>query len=95
MSRVALSALVFAAVVLAQDSSIAQFPATALVDMNYPHPTDAPYKVYGDRTFIRGPQSGYNMCNSTTETQDSLCQTSFVNDETGMLSCSISAALCS
>ncbi|KAH8830277.1 hypothetical protein DL96DRAFT_1813352 [Flagelloscypha sp. PMI_526] len=28
---------------------------------------------------IRGQQSGFNICNSTTENQDSLCQTSFLN----------------
>jgi hypothetical protein len=27
----------------------------------------------------RGPQSGYNICNSTTEGPDSLCQTMFIN----------------
>ncbi|KAF9068329.1 hypothetical protein BDP27DRAFT_1224439, partial [Rhodocollybia butyracea] len=27
----------------------------------------------------RGPQSGYNICNSTTENQDSMCQTGFMN----------------
>jgi hypothetical protein len=27
----------------------------------------------------RGFQSGYNRCNSSTETQESLCQTMFVN----------------
>lgn len=28
---------------------------------------------------VRGAQSGYNLCNSTTENQNSLCQTSFLN----------------
>ena len=84
MSRVALSALVFAAVAYAQDSSVPTFPATPLISFSFPHPTDAPEQVYGpERTFVRGPQSGYNRCNSTTENQDSLCQTSFVNDITG------------
>ncbi|KAI0090901.1 hypothetical protein BDY19DRAFT_991511 [Irpex rosettiformis] len=82
MSRVALSALVFAAVAYAQ-SSVPTFPATPLISFSFPHPTDAPEQVYGpDRTFVRGPQSGYNRCNSTTENQNSLCQTSFVNDIT-------------
>ncbi|KAI0755950.1 hypothetical protein BC629DRAFT_1662115 [Irpex lacteus] len=80
MSRVALSALVFAAVAYAQTPT---FPATPLQSFSFPHPTDAPEQVYGpDDPFLRGPQSGYNRCNSTTENQDSLCQTSFVNDIT-------------
>ncbi|KAF9461649.1 macrofage activating glycoprotein, partial [Collybia nuda] len=37
-----------------------------------------PYKVDTD-DLIRGRQTGYNQCNSTTEGQDSLCQTSFIN----------------
>jgi hypothetical protein len=82
MSRVALCSLVFAAVALAQDSGIPTFPATPLDQFRFPHPTDAPEQVYPDRSFIRGPQSGYNRCNSTTENQNSMCQTSFVNDIT-------------
>lgn len=38
-----------------------------------------PYKVDTDTNLIRGTQLGYNICNSTTEGQDSLCQTSFLN----------------
>ncbi|THU95448.1 hypothetical protein K435DRAFT_127782 [Dendrothele bispora CBS 962.96] len=30
-------------------------------------------------TADRGPQAGYNICNSTTEGQSSMCQTGFVN----------------
>lgn len=41
-----------------------------------------PYQV-DPYTGGRGPQQGYNMCNSTTENQDSLCQTSFVNSLDG------------
>lgn len=36
-----------------------------------------PYQVDTDTNLIRGVQTGYNLCNSTTETQESLCQTSF------------------
>ena len=32
-----------------------------------------------DTHLARGPQSGYNRCNSTTEGPDSLCQTLIVN----------------
>ncbi|KAJ7081586.1 hypothetical protein B0H15DRAFT_890125 [Mycena belliarum] len=38
-----------------------------------------PYQVMTDRDDPRGFQSGYNICNSTTENQNSLCQTMFVN----------------
>ncbi|KAJ7676537.1 hypothetical protein DFH06DRAFT_1033961 [Mycena polygramma] len=38
-----------------------------------------PYQVMTDTDDPRGFQSGYNICNSTTENQDSLCQTMFVN----------------
>ncbi|KAF7377092.1 hypothetical protein MSAN_00127800 [Mycena sanguinolenta] len=43
-------------------------------------PFDAiPYQVMTDTDDPRGFQTGYNICNSTTETQDSMCQTMFVN----------------
>ncbi|KAJ6462890.1 hypothetical protein C8R45DRAFT_524288 [Mycena sanguinolenta] len=38
-----------------------------------------PYQVMTDTNDPRGFQTGYNICNSTTETQDSMCQTMFVN----------------
>ena len=38
-----------------------------------------PYKVDTDTHLIRGPQHGYNQCNSTTENQESLCQTAHFN----------------
>lgn len=38
-----------------------------------------PYQVTGDNGGERGPQFGYNLCNSTTEGPQSLCQTMFVN----------------
>jgi len=40
--------------------------------------TNIPYQVDLDHG-IRGTQFGYNICNSTTENQDSKCQTAFVN----------------
>ena len=36
-----------------------------------------------DVGLIRGTQLGYNICNSTTENQNSLCQTSFFNGPDG------------
>ncbi|KAJ7607978.1 hypothetical protein FB45DRAFT_763666 [Roridomyces roridus] len=38
-----------------------------------------PYHVMTDTDDPRGFQSGYNICNSTTENQESLCQTMYVN----------------
>lgn len=38
-----------------------------------------PYKVDTDVGLIRGNQVGYNICNSTTEGPDSLCQTAVIN----------------
>ncbi|KAF8171069.1 hypothetical protein K438DRAFT_1982343 [Mycena galopus ATCC 62051] len=38
-----------------------------------------PYQVMTDTDDPRGFQTGYNICNSTTETQASMCQTMFVN----------------
>ncbi|TBU32708.1 hypothetical protein BD311DRAFT_654503 [Dichomitus squalens] len=53
---------------------------TPLVDQHYPTPSDAPPKVWPDTpAYERGPQTGYNQCNSTTEGQDSLCQTMYFN----------------
>ncbi|KAI0693418.1 hypothetical protein BC835DRAFT_1306759 [Cytidiella melzeri] len=83
MSRVALSStIVYAALALAQ-SAVPTFPATALDQFHFPTPSDAPYQVYPPSDpFLRGPQSGFNICNSTTENQQSMCQTSYVNDIT-------------
>ncbi|KAI5474859.1 hypothetical protein MNV49_002341 [Pseudohyphozyma bogoriensis] len=39
---------------------------------------DIPYQV-NPIAYGRGPQSGYNVCNSTTEGPDALCQTAFLN----------------
>ncbi|EAU82926.1 macrofage activating glycoprotein [Coprinopsis cinerea okayama7 len=40
---------------------------------------DIPYKVDTSTGLSRGEQLGYNICNSTTEHQDSLCQTMHFN----------------
>jgi len=57
-------------------------PTTALEPLASKHFTinDIPYQVTGDQGGIRGPQAGFNLCNSTTENQDSGCQTMFLND---------------
>ncbi|KXN91127.1 hypothetical protein AN958_02904 [Leucoagaricus sp. SymC.cos] len=44
------------------------------------YPSGVPYQVNTDTGLIRGVQAGYTICNLTTEIQDSLCQTSFIND---------------
>ena len=44
--------------------------------------SDAPYQVFGFNghdIYTRGYQSGYNICNSTTEGDSSLCQTMVQN----------------
>ncbi|KAF5334821.1 hypothetical protein D9611_012948 [Ephemerocybe angulata] len=55
------------------------YPATPLADKRFPTPESLPYKVDTDVGLIRGNQLGYNICNSTTEGQKSLCQTSYFN----------------
>jgi len=86
MAPNALSALVAvacASVAFAQAAaspSALQFPATPLIDQSFPKPTDAPYQVFPATTsYVRGPQTGYNICNSTTEGPKSMCQTSYFN----------------
>ncbi|KAF8517531.1 hypothetical protein BU17DRAFT_76372 [Hysterangium stoloniferum] len=49
-----------------------------LVDKHFPYPSGVPFKADTDDG-PRGIQVGYNLCNSTTENQQSLCQTSIVN----------------
>ncbi|KAK4056849.1 hypothetical protein OIO90_002099 [Microbotryomycetes sp. JL221] len=41
--------------------------------------TDLPYQI-NPYEYLRGPQTGYNICNSTTEGPDSMCQTAIMND---------------
>ena len=45
--------------------------------------TPQPYKVDTDTNLIRGQQFGFNICNSTTQNQNSNCQTSFLNSLDG------------
>ncbi|KAF7323906.1 Macrofage activating glycoprotein [Mycena kentingensis (nom. inval.)] len=55
------------------------FPATPLASKHFAYPTGLPYQADTEPNLIRGGQTGYNICNSTTENQESLCQTGFVN----------------
>jgi len=52
-----------------------------LASKHFTYP-NIPFQVTGDNGGGRGPQFGYNLCNSTTEGPNSLCQTMFVNDIT-------------
>ncbi|KAF8881371.1 hypothetical protein BD779DRAFT_1546686 [Infundibulicybe gibba] len=78
MSPVTLSTILLlsASLIAAQTST---FPATPLANKHFPSPTNLPYQVDDDKNLIRGGQAGYNLCNSTTENQNSKCQTSWVN----------------
>ena len=53
--------------------STIQYPFTALPEQVYPFPV------------LRGPQFGYNICNSSTEGPNSLCQTLIVNSAVRLL----------
>ncbi|KAJ7336355.1 manno protein [Mycena albidolilacea] len=55
------------------------FPATPLASKHFAYPTGIPYQVDTEPYLIRGGQTGYNQCNSTTEGSGSLCQTSFLS----------------
>ena len=74
MSRhtlLSLVALAASTVVDAQTSATTALEPLASKHFVWP---DIPYQVTGDEGGIRGPQFGYNLCNSTTENQQSLCQ---------------------
>ena len=59
-------------------SSVRAQTSTALEPLSSKHFTwpDIPYQVTGDQGGERGPQAGFNLCNSTTENQSSMCQVS-------------------
>ncbi|KAH0832850.1 hypothetical protein J3R83DRAFT_11777 [Lanmaoa asiatica] len=85
MSRSALSALI--AVAIASRLAFAQpDPAdpTPLTAKTYAYPSGIasilPYQDDPVTSAIRGPQVGYNICNSTTQNQQSMCQTAMVNN---------------
>ncbi|TFK35251.1 hypothetical protein BDQ12DRAFT_322981 [Crucibulum laeve] len=78
MSPVTLSSLA-ALAALTLVSAQSTFPPTPLASKTFAYPTGIPYMVDTDQGLIRGFQKGYNICNGTTQNQDSLCQTSFMN----------------
>jgi len=78
MPRFTLSTLVAVAViskVYAQDPSSSAITPLASKHFDY---NNLPYQADPDNG-VRGTQSGYNRCNSTTENQQSLCQTAIIN----------------
>ncbi|KAF8603916.1 hypothetical protein BDV93DRAFT_441640 [Ceratobasidium sp. AG-I] len=71
-TRSIVSIVGLAAAVAAQTTSL-----VPLTDKKFTYP-DLPYQVSPEQ-ILRGPQFGFNICNSTTENQQSNCQTSFFN----------------
>lgn len=61
-----------------------QTPTTSLVPLSQRTFAygNLPYQVSGSNAGPRGPQYGFNLCNSTTQNQNSSCQTSVLNDIT-------------
>ncbi|KAF7375802.1 hypothetical protein MSAN_00469900 [Mycena sanguinolenta] len=71
----------------------AYFSPDPLVDKVIPYGS-IPYQVMNaSDDDPRGFQTGYNICNTTTETQDSQCQTMFVNHVDGECATSVSGHL--
>jgi len=50
-----------------------------LASKHFSYPSGIPFQVSGSDAGERGPQSGYNICNSTTEGPNSQCQTLLLN----------------
>jgi len=73
--------LATSAITLVSAQSSASTALEPLASKHFTYP-NVPYQVTGDQGGIRGPQFGYNLCNSTTEGPSSLCQTAFMNDIT-------------
>jgi len=79
MPRFTLSTLV--AVAIISSKVYAQSPSSsAIIPLASKHfdYNNLPYQADPD-TGVRGTQSGYNRCNSTTENQNSMCQTAIIN----------------
>ncbi|KAG5978743.1 hypothetical protein E4U54_007027 [Claviceps lovelessii] len=73
-----LAAFVALAGLVSAQGPTGTFPPVPLASKTFTH-DNIPYKVDTDEGLIRGTQLGYNICNSTTENQESLCQTSYFN----------------
>jgi hypothetical protein len=75
---VALASLTLVAGQTTPAPAVSTFPATPLTNIRYAY-TDLPERVITE-TYVRGTQSGYNLCNSSTQNQNSMCQTLLVNN---------------
>ncbi|KAF5334546.1 hypothetical protein D9611_013823 [Ephemerocybe angulata] len=82
-SSIAVAALLALSPLALAQAPTNQFPQTPLADKRYDSPAALPYKVDSDTGLLRGSQAGFNICNSTTENQSSLCQTSYFNSVEG------------
>ncbi|KJA19714.1 hypothetical protein HYPSUDRAFT_56435 [Hypholoma sublateritium FD-334 SS-4] len=79
-STIRLSILLASISLVAAQDATGTYPAVPLASKGpYIYPSGIPYKVDTDVGLVRGTQLGYNVCNSTTENQQSLCQTSWLN----------------
>ncbi|KAK9895457.1 hypothetical protein P389DRAFT_93414 [Cystobasidium minutum MCA 4210] len=73
------TARLFTTAVVASSALLATAQTTTpLAAKSFSYPDGIPYKVDTDDG-PRGIQTGINLCNATTEGQDSRCQTSFIN----------------
>jgi len=64
---------------VASQNTLPTFPPTPLASLSFAYPSGIPYQAMPYQ-IVRGSQSGYNICNSTTENQQSQCQTAIIND---------------
>ncbi|KAJ2915386.1 hypothetical protein MD484_g5027, partial [Candolleomyces efflorescens] len=78
-SRIAAALVAVSASTLVASQVTGTFPPVPLASKTFASPADLPYKVDTDVGLVRGVQSGYNICNSTTENQEYLCQTAYFN----------------
>ncbi|THU95512.1 hypothetical protein K435DRAFT_859481 [Dendrothele bispora CBS 962.96] len=67
----------FVALAASSYAAAQSFVSDPLIDKTVPY-TAIPYQI-DTHTDGRGPQSGYNICNSTTEGASSMCQTAYFN----------------
>ncbi|KAI0044024.1 hypothetical protein FA95DRAFT_1497801 [Auriscalpium vulgare] len=78
MASYALSALLALASSTLVTAQVPTIEPTPLASLNFASPADLPYQVEPNPV-VRGSQFGFNQCNSTTQNQQSLCQTMYVN----------------
>jgi len=75
---VAIAIAIASSKVLAQDNSTTTSSAIVPLASKHFDYNNLPYQADPDNG-VRGTQFGYNRCNSTTENQQSLCQTAIIN----------------